>query len=550
MDIRLSYNDDEYVKSCLSRSQCLELEYQESLRNADKIVQDEGARRLRLQILLLENENDDLHEQLALDDDRIDSLEEETERLQLDLQSAQDYSSHYSNELRLKERELNSLKIELNSVNGSNMDSTKLLTEKLSLARELANLKPEVEHLRSQVAYQQTVLSEKLALQRQVSTLEVELENEKRASKRAAQKNNNSEIEAEMKQQMEDLRKEHVREKREMEKTLKDLEKESKESEARMNLLENKLEQMKTKLRDTKEQLKECQTELTQARAASSKVVETSKRSDNAGKTSRKRSALEISSDAVIGTPDGVVARGKRAKVKRGKVDQTILGEKSMFSITPYLNRTSSLAPGSPNQGKDVEPLEEKADVDGEGDNVVSKGSPEEKAVGVSEDPISPSSPMPKSRRQGAKKPVPTDQDVLQETKIGKVGNSQPTRKRSQAKPKLEKVIEEDADKNSELEAVEEPLNKENDNQVAKLPKLQLKSTEETGPKKKKRKLLNGGKTLFDEDDGESSKRPAKPLGVQRLLGKGGSKGANPTKLTAFSPLKKDRRGGGASFVA
>jgi hypothetical protein len=90
---------------------------------------------------------------------------------------------------------------------------------------------------------------------------------------------------------------------------------------------------------------------------------------------------------------------------------------------------------------------------------------------------------------------------------------------------------------------------------------VQMKTVEETEPKKKKRKLLGGGKTLFDEEDAEATKRPAKvTLGPPRLLGKGGLAGpkggvrgglsGTGSGFGTFSPLKKDRRGAGASFLA
>ena len=64
--------------------------YRETLRNAELIIKDEGARRLRLRILMLENENDDLHEQLALGDDRIDVLEQENQEIRSQLDRAQE----------------------------------------------------------------------------------------------------------------------------------------------------------------------------------------------------------------------------------------------------------------------------------------------------------------------------------------------------------------------------------------------------------------------------------------------------------------------------
>lgn len=48
----------------------MELEYFNSLIKQDSIVKDEESRRLRLQILLLKDENDELHRQLAVDNER------------------------------------------------------------------------------------------------------------------------------------------------------------------------------------------------------------------------------------------------------------------------------------------------------------------------------------------------------------------------------------------------------------------------------------------------------------------------------------------------
>jgi len=85
--------------------------YQETLRKADLIIKDEGARRLRLRILLLENENDELHEQLALADDRIDGLEQEGEDARAQLEVAQEDSHRFEAELRNQTRELKNLQV-------------------------------------------------------------------------------------------------------------------------------------------------------------------------------------------------------------------------------------------------------------------------------------------------------------------------------------------------------------------------------------------------------------------------------------------------------
>lgn len=101
----------------LSKAQVLEMAYQETLRKADIIIKDEGARRLRLRILLLENENDDLHEQLALGDDRVDGLEQESEDLRGKLSQAQEDLHQQEAELRTHTRELQNLKVSGNPSN-------------------------------------------------------------------------------------------------------------------------------------------------------------------------------------------------------------------------------------------------------------------------------------------------------------------------------------------------------------------------------------------------------------------------------------------------
>jgi hypothetical protein len=671
----------------------LELTYNNTLQKADLIIKEEGARQLRLRILLLENENDDLHEQLALADDQIDLLEQGGEETRSQLEQAlQDYRQQES-ELRLQTREARSLRAELNAMNGVTMDSTKVLTEKLALARELATLKPELEHLRSQTSHQNTLLSEKLALQRQVSTLEVELETEKRASKRATEKNKNKDREFDMQQQVDDLQKELAREKREREKDRKEAEKEFEEerralkrtaekgnnnkervleleqqveelqeeivrekretekirkdleknldaakrtikngahnerdlelerqvekleeeldevkrdaektrkrlekdldgakrlaekgnskkkdpemqaeldslksdfahekrekdkarkdaerelnaSETQRTVLESKLDQMKTKLRATKEELKECQAELTQVRAVAVKKASTS---IAPVQNPRKRGAMEMSTDDNIGTPDGVAIRGKRQIAKRGRIDQTLVGEKSMFSITPFLNRTINMALDSPAEDEDKED---------EGEEQPAANLPTLKELQDDPPMATDASPSVQPKPKAKKKP---SEKVLGEAKSS-TANKKPALKKSRTINTLERVAEEVDDENEELA----PFKTQTQifkPQAAKPLKVQLKTIEESEPepKKKKRKLLSGSKTLFDEEDGEATKRPAKiTLGPPRLLGKGGLAGPKgglkgglgaAGGFGAFSPLKKDKRGIGASFL-
>jgi hypothetical protein len=75
------------------------------------VIKEEGSRRLRLRILLLEEENDELHEQLAIADDRIDDLEQECKDLREQIDYFEAESHRQETQLRIKVRELNNIKV-------------------------------------------------------------------------------------------------------------------------------------------------------------------------------------------------------------------------------------------------------------------------------------------------------------------------------------------------------------------------------------------------------------------------------------------------------
>lgn len=423
------------------------------------------------------------------------------------------------------------------------MDVAKHLTEKLALAREIATMKPELEHLRVQAISQSNVLSEKLSLQRQLSTLEVELETEKRASKNAASKKLTGGEDG-LYAQMEDLQKELAKERREHDKAKRTAQKEAAELQSRNEQLERKLDDFRDKLRSTKDQLKLAKEGLKHSQVAADKQAG----SKDTAATSKKRSAVQISSDAAIGTPDGVAGRGRRPGAKRGKPDQTTFGEKSTFSITPFLNRTLNMAPDTPATEPETETLP------GEGNDVVPQdGSPShilKKVCSVIEASQSP--PAVTKKEQSAGKVL--ERKVLEETKTNSM-NPKMILKKQRNVGTLEKVIEEENGDGNEEPVVAKPLGISNKNFMKSVSKTSDTSSEPVQPKKKRRKLLgSSGKTLFDDDDSEAPKRPAKaafgrPTG---RIGAVGSLLAAPTSSAfgAFSPLKKDRRGVNASFLA
>ena len=92
-------------------SRRLELCYGKECRELEAICELEKARQLRVQLLLLEDDNDDLHAQLAQDDDRIDNLERRSQELQEALKACESKLESAQGDLRIKSREIETLKV-------------------------------------------------------------------------------------------------------------------------------------------------------------------------------------------------------------------------------------------------------------------------------------------------------------------------------------------------------------------------------------------------------------------------------------------------------
>jgi DNA repair exonuclease SbcCD ATPase subunit len=484
------------------------------------------------------------------------------------------------------------------------------LTDKLDLARQLSTLKPELDHLRAQVASNQDLLSEKLALQRQVSEIEIELDHAKSEAKRAIAKRRNTQHDLNQQDTIDDLRKAITREKRLREKAQEDLEtaqaelerekenaqrkntteaakaeesasvqveteelrrqlaKERKERErtekthqktqsdwdATKAILDDKLNQFRSKLKSTKEKLKETETQLEDAqRSAAAGALSVPVAAEKATKQTKKRSAAQMDPDSQkLGTP------GQAKPAKKGRKAAGV-GDKSTFSITPFLNRTMSVAPESPEQVEQAEAAAQESESEVEPDT----------PIAANVQPTTESAPKPLAT-------VPASKSNIKKAKPA----AEPKPKKQTKKQALEQVIEE-----------VEPTSQEEATATTKVPTFKAKKTAdgETKPKpkqrkslatfaafthepepekkQKKRKLGGLGKTLFDDEDDA----PSKPLpgrggglfGASRLgpLAAGGVRGSfiggmgkkKSGLLTAddgfmFSPLKKERKAM-ASFI-
>ena len=416
------------------------------------------------------------------------------------------------------------------------MDSTKLLTEKLALARELSSLKPEMDHLRSQSKSYEAAMAEKLSLQRQLSALQVDLEMERRATQRAIAKEEKLQIEeTKSAARFESLQAELAKERKERTRIEREAFKASADWEAKQVTLETRMDSLKTKLKASKDQLKESESELKTAWAASRAVTNKSTASlaiENTTKDPRKRSFLRMDDDTVIGTPGDLRAT---KMLKRGSA---MPGDKSTFSITPFLNRTS-VALDSP-----VEECEDQAEQ--EDDETT---NPESVAVKGLQGPSAGTKTLT-GKPHGSKAQQSTE-------------SSNPLRKAKPNRINIKAVSVRKGNEATSLEQVDEEDQAEDPAPAAQQLNSKPADTGNAGgladnleSKKRKRKMLGGvlARTLFDDDEAESvkgDKAGAKAVGtLGRAASLGGSKlkqrldiRANPSGFGGFSPLKKDRKG-------
>lgn len=356
--------------------------------------------------------------------------------------------------------------------------------------------------------------------------MQVELETERRALHRSkAKESRNSEDDAKLTSQLDELRKELAKEKRDSQKLERDARKQASEWEGQKTIFESKLDAFRNKLRCTKEQLKETQKELEDSEAARASVAQApaSKITQNP----RKRSIARFDPDMTIGTP------GEGPAQKRNK-STSLPGDKSSFSITPFLNRTSTIiAPDSSDdeaQPTTKEPTEVTTTV---------QVPLQSAAPSAQSSPSSKSRPTKKQLKTLAGPDKKPNNGVLEETTASRT-NLQPGRKSaasSRSTSSLPRVLEESDGENSTAAASstgQEPTSTINLSQIIR----------------RKQKVLGGTrKSLFDDDEDQAVQSKGRGSTLSGIKGFGLRAGGGPMSLSnksktlaEFSPLKKDRR--------
>lgn len=622
------------------QSAVLELKYERSSHSIDIIARDEDVRRLRFDMHILHDDNDELRDLLTQEEDRCNSFEVLVNENLARAEEAEARLQDTEADLRAREQELGTLRAETKALQSSAADLETNLTEKLALTRELSILRPEVDHLRAQAVFSEALLTEKLELQRQVTNIQCEMENAKRDLKRAHAKRRNTGVEIAQEEQVDelkrqlakekrarqraeeaadttqmdtnvtDVRKELAREKRarqkaeeeleavqentQVEDVRKDLLREKKakskleekieslqeeldrerkaaaraakraegnaevdsqldelrqelsdeqkerarvektmqkaadEFQTQKATLEEKLSQFRTKLRSTKENLKQMEAELASAREEAASAPVESRRSAKTApmaKNGMKRSGAQFDADATqLGTP------GDGPAQKRGRKAAGAVGEKSTFSITPFLNKTTSIVTESPEADADEAEEDNQTEI---------APSPTLKAAASKKkQPLAPVSAStsniqkkaaPRQRKQKAV--VPTLEMVTEESEDVHSQGQENANKPQKVKTKT--TDGSDTEKPAEVKR-KKKVRKSLVDFASFNPEPEVKKKE-----KKSRKLGGMGKTLFDEEDETTG--PTKTLPGRALIGgRGfGTLGAGAKKVGGFLGASK-----------
>ncbi|KAM0277295.1 hypothetical protein ACHAQH_005885 [Verticillium albo-atrum] len=573
--------------------------HQTELHQTELVVKDENSRRLRVRKHLLEDDNDALQQHLEDSASRMAQLSSQVEQAQSEAKAAKQAYRQLKKNLETQIREASRLKMELQSLNDAAQDSTKVLAEKLALSRELATMKPELEHLRSQLAHQQNVLTEKLALERQLNSAEVELAAEKRARLQAAEQHDQEKSGGdELKHKLKNVEKRLAAEKRDSERLRQELDLAQKgsrspdetnraaesglrerlnqleaslsaekseanrakkeaevslsELQAHNDTLESRVDNLKTRLRSTQNELKLCKVELEALRDPTSiKSQGASRSSGSDNHVIKKRRAIDMVTDDVTVEPVNDGDFKSRRPVKKRGLDHTLLGEKSTFSITPFLNRT---------KGASVDATVDEDAEDGEADlshipHAEANRKVEAMVAKETQNPATQPFPVTSGAEVKKSKPRGRPKKILASTSPNipprAAAQSDKIKMAARKVTVLTQVDEESAD--AEATGVEAPVTADDaSDQSADAPveDVPVKPSVRIPEKKKKRKLVgDSSKTIFDEEDAEPTDLKLKRSN-QLKLGQG--KVLKNPKLgmarkafagAAFSPLKKHRRG-------
>ncbi|EFW99304.1 viral a-type inclusion protein [Grosmannia clavigera kw1407] len=574
----------------------MELKCQEQEKQLRAQVREHST--LRTELMSLSSVTQDstkvLTEKLALSRE-ISVLKPEVEHLRSQLAHQKDVLA----EKLALERQLNTLELELaNEKRAAQRAAQRQESQESEMEKEL---RQQVQDLEKKVASERRAkdaqMESKTEMQQRIQELEAQLGQETQTAEQRMSKEGSKATEK-LKNAINDLERALEGEKRESQRIRKEAETELSEARSQTEALEQRVADLKAKLREVRDELKAARVELATTKESVNHIPDIPKKT---AKTTTKlqtqaqrkrRGAEQTGPELLLQTPGiGDEGRMKRPLKKRG-FDRIVAVEKSNFSITPFLNKTASMAEDDV-EAEPAGPSETEGLVPGPESDEAAASAPEDEGESELQDSI-----LGTTVTSSIALPS-VDVPAIAAVKSKKAdGGEAPKRRGRPPKEKvlgemlaLKKIVQVSASSGKESTVAREGPAAEASNEQENRPPIKAavakkvlgavgsvttKVVAEPEPKKKKRKILGASNsTIFNDDDdagvkgsvveeavagasGPTVKRTAKALGGTRPMatgaGKrtmlGGVRNAFGAVGGGFSPLKRDRRGVNASFLA
>ncbi|POS86762.1 hypothetical protein EPUL_003863, partial [Erysiphe pulchra] len=561
-------------------SQQWETSYREAVLASKDLINDEHLRRLRLNILIQEYQKNDFVHQILTKDNTLFTLEQQYKSLCVKLAKAEEKASQQEKCLQSQEADLIDLRAGLRSLRKISHESVEQTAETPCISDDLKKLKHEINNLRAIATSYESILEENLVLKQKVDLLEnmsfglnsaSQLDAHKDKSQGNLENKNihkDQDIEQKEENVISDLaeKKEHPLEATEdillkiqdqkevvnqersdlkLMNTLKELEL----SKIRQAALENELSKMYEKVADYEIQKNCLQEECDKSQALLSSIkLNASKKQPN-NKNKLKCDLRRKITDASIGTPGGAATRATRNSIKWGCTSEpTSIGEKSMFSITPFLNKTLDIEKELSSSEDDIfsanyaqEVLQLKSKNHTQNDTTVTdielKSSPQGFIKHISEE-------RPHVKRSASM----IESQCIPSFTISNEKSQRVKRIKSDSLESLDKVLEEDNDDvylQEDIQNATSSSSSLSSKVVASKSQIQGVDENERRKQKNKRTLLKIGVMSLDN---EGIELPSSEIEADYPAHRSLKKDIFPTlydgigeKSSTFSPLKKDR---------
>ncbi|KAH8434736.1 uncharacterized protein LDX57_012375 [Aspergillus melleus] len=322
------------------RTARFEKELQDVFGKTTQIWGTEETRVKRVEQLFLQFENENLRLQLDQANLKLSKALRAESDTRYRFQATCAELDHLRSASRIASSEIESLQRKLASLASASSDSQKVVADNIRLSKDLTAMQLEMEALRAQEYCSSIPLTEKLDLERQLNSLELSMANERNVHEHTLARESqqakeiaalNARLEEQSRRIAEEMQARNCRE--------QEFHQQSLEWTAQRLSLERRLETLNQKPPSTNDI---SQVGSNDKQRAHGSLNDTEPR-NHTRRTHpiTQQTASRFNAELTIATPGAIHAR------ERKKKSSALPGDKSSFSITPFLNRTGGL-PDSP----------------------------------------------------------------------------------------------------------------------------------------------------------------------------------------------------------